>query len=263
MPAIQAPNVKLLAVCSTSKEILCAIDHSKEARQQKQDHRNMLAQVLGSDNFDVEAVPLARRTLTGDGFKLHFMCDKKRRVFVCIASSEYPTRLVFGMLKELEETVFGSFTDEQLGLEGKDLGSKGKTILQKIAKQYEDPGKADSLARVKKQVVDVTQTVNNAMQTVAANTVILQGIETKAEDLNTASNKFRRQGANMRHKMWWKKVTMYIVCALVSLLVVTGIIVLLYFELRDPSTPPPARAPTPTLAPPTTPSSRYLRGSDA
>jgi synaptobrevin family protein YKT6 len=272
MPAVVEPaNIKLVAVVNSHKQIVASLDGSRETREEKQAHRQMLDQVLLSDNFDREALPLARRTLTGDGFKLHFMCDGSRRVYVCLAASEYPTRIVFQMLAELETSVTSSFTDEQLGEQK--LGSKGKAVLKELAKRYEDPAKADSLTRVQAQIEVVTATALSATQTVVANTAVIEGIEGKSENLNAAADQFRRQGRRIKNQQWRKKWCMYVVAAAVAVVVVAAVGLLIAYEADGGSAPtlaptpapaPPlapdlALAPTPTPAP--APSGRYLRGA--
>jgi synaptobrevin family protein YKT6 len=263
MPAVLTANIKLVAVVSSHKQIIASLDGSKETKEEKQAHRQMLDQVLLSDNFDREAVPLCRRTLTGDNFKLHFMCDSSRKVYVCIAASEYSTRIIFQMLAELETIIASSFADDQ----GKaKLGSsKGKAVLKELTKRYENPATADSLTRVQGQIDVVTATALSATQTAVASTAVIEGIEDKSKNLNTAADQFRRQGRRIKNQQWRKKWFMYFIVAVVAIITLTAIGLLIAFEVNGSSrstlapTPTPAPALTPTPAP--APTLRYLRGS--
>ena len=75
------------------------------------------------------------------------------------------------------------------------------------------------------QVQDVTNIMNQNINTVLEREGKLKDLEDRAEVLKEGSNQFEKSGLKLKKKMWWENMKMKIIIGVIALLFIVIIII--------------------------------------
>lgn len=159
----------------------------------KIDSNTMSSLIIEIENIDNKnyLIPFCN-----DLYKTMFIFNNKV-VFIMIAQSIYPNRCMNAALKEIMTY----------------YSSKNLTIdyLRTLTLKYDNFETIDKIFELQKKVEIVTITMNQNIDSALLNCVKLESIETQSQDLMQSAGIFRDRTRQLRNKMWWRRMKMYII----------------------------------------------------
>jgi len=129
-------------------------------------------------------------------------------------------------------------------------------LLQKLCQKYDNLAEVDKLAGVAKKVENVKLVMQENVNMALQNCVKLESIEKQAEELQQQAGVFKRTANDLKKKMWWKNIKMWIiigVIVVVILAIIIGVVVAYAKSQQAASAPAPSPAPAPSSPTPPSP----------
>lgn len=83
-------------------------------------------------------------------------------------------------------------------------------MLKQIAQKYDNVAEIDKLSAVQKKVDAVKLVMQENVDIALQNCVKLERIEQQAEELQQQAGVFKRNANDLKKKMWWKNMKVYI-----------------------------------------------------
>jgi hypothetical protein len=189
-------------------------------------HDNLIRELLSSP--DMFITPRKRYSTTGRSGSVHFVAaDDGGRIFVCITKEKYPSRVAHMCLEEMQDHVLLSPHNNAslTATKSHQLSDALLPILDDLVDKFDDPSQADALTSVNRKIDVTTNTMQENISLLLENDSKLQEIEGKADNMNTASEKFKNSSTDLRKKMWWKMCKMRICYALVVICILLVIVI--------------------------------------
>ncbi|KAG5181470.1 hypothetical protein JKP88DRAFT_263587 [Tribonema minus] len=202
--------------------------------------------VISSPNVFVE--PGRRYTNEGDVCCVHFVADDSNRVYTVVTDKQYPARVAFALLDEVQSKFLTKVGEKSLSAKEDTLSRTMRSSFADICLKYDDVKNVDKLASVQGKVDAVkTKMEENISQMLAneetlesisanaenlneqarmlANEEKLEGISANAENLNEQARVFQNRSTALRRNMRCKALKMWFLLAFVITIVLIIIIV--------------------------------------
>jgi thiosulfate reductase cytochrome b subunit len=160
------------------------------------------------------------------GMAWHLMADQSA-IFVLMTKADYPQRYAADCLSELCRTVMAKCQDKLGTSKSGGLSSNCSQLLSKLCSKFDDINKVSKLHNVMAQVDAVKLQMEQNIQDALANTASLEDIENKAEELKDQSIIFKSNAKQLKDKMWWKNLKMWLLVVGLFLLIagIVGVII--------------------------------------
>eukprot|EP01084_Bolivina_argentea_P319000 553319_1 len=172
----------------------------------------ILKEVLAKPSTYVE--PRRRYTQEGALFSIHFTGDEDGRVYACVTAREYPSRVAFAMLEEMETKFLSRVGEKSLTAKEGSLSRAVSSSFREICTKFDDYRNVDRLASVQAKVDVVKSTMEQNIQQMLANEEKLDNISENAENLNEQARVFQNRSTALRRQMKWKALKMWLLIAL-------------------------------------------------
>jgi len=171
------------------------------------------------------------------------LLDMQGESLYCLitAQMEYPERLAYELLQELNQYVYHNHGAELSTAEQYSLNKTLKPYMEKLIRKYEDPKSFDRISTLLAKTNVVKNVMQDSVRKVVETGESLQELEAKAGKMSEHSRHFATTSREVRRHFWWKNTKMWFA----AILVVVIIVVILIFTLRSPSgtSPPPTPVP--------------------
>lgn len=133
----------------------------------------------------------ARQSVQQDAYMVH-VSNKGGLVAVAVVDEEYPSRSAFCVLSkmrdEYEERMNG---DGWRTITGDD--SSADEMLEEMLVKYQDPGAADKILKIQRELDDTKVVLHKTIDSVLARGEKLDNLVDKSTDLSLASQMFYKQ----------------------------------------------------------------------
>ena len=202
--------------------------------------------------------------MVDEALSVHFQLDPKGRVFAIMTTTRYSPRVAFAALGELAAAFAEQFGPSVKGATAGSLSKDCKPLLKGVIDKWGDPGDgADALTKVQAKLDLATDTMRDNIEVAVKNTKLIEDIEDQSESVLQKSKEFKSNAAQLKNKMWWKKVKTYLLIGGLIVSVLLIIIVPVAVQASAASSaasaagagagagPAPAPAPQPSSASPT------------
>lgn len=138
----------------------------------------------------------------------------------------YPQRLVYDCVKELETYYDSKYNSNQIKSNNNELSLNNNLlqIFKKLYEKYNSPESIDKLYQVTNKINQVKDVMHENINTALENTVKLESIELKTEDLQKSAAIFRFSAKDLKNKMWWKNFKMKLIIFSIIAIILTIII---------------------------------------
>lgn len=151
--------------------------------------------------------------------------SKENKFYCLVTKQEYPRRLVYNLLQELE-TFYNSIISES------EFKSKSKTkshnqimhVCASLMNKYNDPGAIDKLTGLQNKVDNVKTIMHTNINNALINIDKLESIENKSKELEINSIIFKKNTKELKNKMWWKNIKMKLIIG-TTITIIIGIII--------------------------------------
>ncbi|CAM9438763.1 unnamed protein product [Discosporangium mesarthrocarpum] len=177
-------------------------------------------------NPDTFVEPRKRYTSEGSMFCIHYTADDRNRVYTCVTDKEYPARIAFSMLEEMQSKFLTKVGEKSLTAKEGSLSRTMKSSFSDLCIKFDDVRNVDRLAAVQQDKVDVVKTImEDNIQQMLANEERLEEISQNAENLNEQAKVFQNRSTALRRQMRCKAIKMWFLLAFVFIILLIAIIV--------------------------------------
>lgn len=150
-----------------------------------------------------------KRTYQEDRYNFHYKYSGTH-VFLCVADREYPMRVCFAFLDDIEQR----FLQGSRNLRG--------MLKERIA--FHNDTKNDKVMRVQGQIEEVKGVMVRNIDSVLERGEKIEVLAEKSEDLSKNANLFKKQGTQLKRAMWWKNFKLQLLIIFIILLVIFVIV---------------------------------------
>jgi hypothetical protein len=174
---------------------------------------------------NVNIIPGKHYSFTVGQVAWHLIQDDNTLIYVLICQQSYPQRVAITCLEELQRQ-FCSKVDVHKAVTAKDraFDRNCAPLFQKICSKYDNLAEVDKLSAVSQKVETVKLTMQENVDAALRNCVKLESIEQAAEELQQQAGVFKKNAHELKNKMWWKNIKMWLIIGLI-VLVILGIII--------------------------------------
>ena len=137
-----------------------------------------------------------------------------------ICKSNYPQRVAHAALEELQRQFMAKAGDKASTAKEKALDKQCGSILLRICEKYDNLAEVDKLASVSRKVDTVKLVMQENVDLALQNCVKLESIEKAADDLQQQAGVFKRSAHDLKKKMWWKNIKMYLIIGFIVLAII-------------------------------------------
>jgi len=173
------------------------------------------------------------------------LLDMQGESLYCLitAQMEYPERLAYQLLNELNQHVYQNHGQEVAsspnGISYLDckpcaLNRPLQPFMEKLIRQYEDPKSFDRICMLTTKTNVVRSVMQDSVRKVVETGESLQELELKAGRMSEQSRQFSTTSREVRRHFWWKNKKLCIAGGLV----VGIVVIILVFSLRTPKHAP-------------------------
>lgn len=193
---------------------------------------NEFKSVFTNPNFNIKSGVLSSFEFNGYGYNL--MADTKNMIYCVITKMDYPKRLVFDCMKELE-IVFNSkySTTPKQDFKELQINSQFMTICKKIYDKYSNPESIDNLVQITNKVNSVKQVMHENISQSMENIIKLETIQLKSEELQQQAGIFNISARELKNKMWWKNCKIKLIIFSIVAIILGVIISIIVVETKS------------------------------
>lgn len=98
------------------------------------------------------------------------------------------------------------------------------SLFDKICKKYNNLQEVDKLAALAKKVDAVKLTMQDNINVALSNCIKLESIEKQAEELQQSAGVFKKNANDLKNKLWWKNMKMWLIIIAIVLIILAIII---------------------------------------
>lgn len=155
----------------------------------------------------------------------HLIQDELSLIYILICTQDYPQRCAHMCLEELK-TNFCSKVDGHKATTAKDraFDMSCASLFDKICRKYNNLQEVDKLAALSKKVDAVKLTMQENVDRALQNCVKLESIEKQAEELQASAGVFKKNANELKNKLWWKNMKMWLILITIVLIILAIII---------------------------------------
>lgn len=133
----------------------------------------------------------ARQSVQQDAYMVH-VSNKGGLVAVAVVDAEYPSRSAFCVLSKMRDEYEGRMNgDGWRTITGDD--SSADEMLEEMLVKYQDPGAADKILKIQRELDDTKVVLHKTIDSVLARGEKLDNLVDKSTDLSLASQMFYKQ----------------------------------------------------------------------
>lgn len=197
--------------------------HGKESNQKNQ-YVTTVTNLTTNKSFATRAVPNKRFCLLSSGFSVNFIADEDRFAFVVLTEKNYPERVVFKMIAELQGD-FDEFRSEAQTASENKLSSAMYDTFDALGNKYDDPANVDKVAKAQRGVDKASDQLQKNLESLEELHLQTSELSKNATDLSDESHSLKENAAEYHRRMKCRK--MKITAAIVgAIIIVIAIIVI-------------------------------------
>lgn len=171
--------------------------------------------VFSNKNFNIRVNQLSSFEYQNKVWSL--IANEQSIIFCVVTKIEYAKRLVSSCLNEMSlqygQTKYTTQTTQFI------------PVLKKLYDKYNNPESFDSLSKVNNKIEQTKFIMQENIEQSLANTIKLETIELKSEELQQSAGIFRYNAKELKNKMWWKNMKMKLmigsVIAIILIIIIT------------------------------------------
>lgn len=185
---------------------------------------NEIKNIFSNPNFNIKSGILS--SFSYDSKSYFLLSNINSIIFLVITKQDYPHRLVFDCVKELQTHYDCKQNANQTKLINNEL-SLNKNFLQifkKLYEKYNNPESIDKIVQVTNKINQVKDVMHENINVALDNMVKLEVIELKSEELQQSAGIFRVSARDLKNKMWWKNFKMKLIIFSIIAIILTIII---------------------------------------
>lgn len=182
--------------------------------------------VFSNPNFNIR--PGTLFSFEHNNYKYNLLANENKIVFCVITNLNYPSRLVFECTKELELEFNTKYTHVK-NYKELQINSDFTNICKNLYVKFNNPESIDNLMKVSNKINQVKDIMHENISIALENTVKIDSIELKSEDLVQSAGILKKSVRELKNKLWWKnfkiKLIVFNIIAIVLTIIISVVVV--------------------------------------
>lgn len=161
-----SPEIKFIGVGRIADHNLVAtLAHNADNKQESDALLQAALAVLNTPDFFRKVQPGAYHSLAAEVNVVHFTVDNDAsRIYVIIASKEYPKRVVFELVSKLVQQFLAEFSAVSMTCARNGLNQRARPMFSALMDEFSELSRKDNLFRVGQELKDVTNNNNHQLK---------------------------------------------------------------------------------------------------
>eukprot|EP00750_Incisomonas_marina_P002070 INCI12014.1.p1 GENE.INCI12014.1~~INCI12014.1.p1 ORF type:complete len:274 (+),score=65.89 INCI12014.1:113-823(+) len=178
--------------------------HSRDAASKNQ-YVTTVSNLTTNKTFATRAVPNKRFCLLSSGFSVNFIADDDRFAFVVLTEKDYPERVVFKLIAELQQE-FDSFRQKAVDCGENKLSKKMYDTFNDLGNRYDDPTKIDKVAKAQRAVDKASVQLEKNIENLEELHLSTNELSRNAGELLDESHTLKETSAEYHQRMKCRKI---------------------------------------------------------
>ncbi|KAK9825798.1 hypothetical protein WJX74_008314 [Apatococcus lobatus] len=138
--------------------------------------------------------------------------------FLCMTDEAFARRIVFAFLADVRERFFSQFGDSAQGAVAYEYNTDFSQVLHERGVYFSENPRADTINRVRGELAEVKNIMVENIEKVLDRGERIELLVDKTDHLQQESFVFRREARQLKNKLWWKNLRLWLVIAGVAVL---------------------------------------------
>jgi len=154
-----------------------------------------------------------------DSYCFHYS-SRDGLVFMCLAEVEFPRRVCFMFLEDMQSNFMGRYGEVVNTVIAFGVNSEFSEVIKNRMNYFSSNPDVDKLQKLKSSVDQVKNIMVENIDKVLARGEKVELLVKKTEIMSEQAISMKRRAKQVRRRMWWQNIKMYLVCGFVVLILV-------------------------------------------
>jgi hypothetical protein len=224
--ACSGTNIEFVAVARCSDSTVIGTWVASSVEHNATQYLTAVREVCSAPDFSSKVAVGQKVRFSTTTYGALSLIRDENRVYLAITTSDYPERLIFPFLEQVQSSVSANASVAKKSESCKECGlnKKIKGIVVPIVEEYDDPTKKDKLSAVQQKVDSVKLQMHSNIEGMLANVDKTEQLEKDAADLEKGANVFNKNAASLKKREQWKSRKLTIIIALIVAVILAVLI---------------------------------------
>ena len=164
-----------------------------------------------------------RNKITSKNENYYFTFCNPDLLFLLLANNKYPERLVFELIKKINEDKIPSMVND----ETRELNPSGRQALKQLIDVYQDPKSVNKISQIQSDVNSIKDDMKKNINKMVESVDNVKDLEQSAANLQLETKEYKDNSIEVRKLTWWQNFKMWIIlgCVVIFLIILIILIV--------------------------------------
>ena len=164
-----------------------------------------------------------RNKITSKNENYYFTFCNPDLLFLLLANNKYPERLVFELIKKINEDKIPSMVND----ETRELNPSGRQALKQLIDVYQDPKNVNKISQIQSDVNSIKDDMKKNINKMVESVDNVKDLEQSAANLQLETKEYKDNSIEVRKLTWWQNFKMWIIlgCVVIFLIILIILIV--------------------------------------
>jgi len=164
-----------------------------------------------------------RNKITSKNENYYFTFCNPDLLFLLLANNKYPERLVFELIKKINEDKIPSMVND----ETRELNPSGRQALKQLIDLYQDPKNVNKISQIQSDVNSIKDDMKKNINKMVESVDNVKDLEQSAANLQLETKEYKDNSIEVRKLTWWQNFKMWIIlgCVVIFLIILIILIV--------------------------------------
>jgi len=180
----------------------------------------------------IPSTPDSKKSYSYESYNFHYLVEGGI-TYICITDQEMLYRIPFAFLFDLNNRFKGTYGQKIHTVGAMSMNDTFGRVLVERMEFFSNDKSSDKISKVKTDIDDVKKTMVNNIEKVLERGERIETLVDKTDDLHNQAQSFKRKGAKLKRKMWWKnaKLCCCLVVVVSFILIAITFLLLTYFHV--------------------------------
>jgi len=164
-----------------------------------------------------------KKSYTYNGYNFHTMIANGI-TFICVAKDSFGSRIPFGFLDDIQMMWRNRYANKGLDATAYTMNDEFSRTLKTKMDFYSNDSSADKIRAINVQLEEVKSQLMDNLDKVIERGENIERLVTKTEGLQSESAAFKTKANQVKKKMWWQNIKLWIVIIIILLVLAYGIL---------------------------------------
>jgi len=212
--------IKYLLIGNTStSKIITEFSSGSSQPKTKKEINQIFNKLCRTQNKRIDE----RNKITSKNENYYFTFCNPDLLFLLLANNKYPERLVFELIKKINEDKIPSMVND----ETRELNPSGRQALKQLIDVYQDPKNVNKISQIQSDVNSIKDDMKININKMVESVDNVKDLEQSAANLQLETKEYKNNSIEVRKLTWWQNFKMWIIlgCVVIFLIILIILIV--------------------------------------